>query len=46
MDKVKNHIFRKGTEKAHWCQLKVKASLEPAFRDSLEKKSLTGNACR
>ncbi|MEH2282152.1 MAG: hypothetical protein V7K90_12630 [Nostoc sp.] len=28
----------------HWCQLKVKARLEQAFRDCLEKKSLTGNA--
>ncbi|MHC5932649.1 hypothetical protein [Nostoc sp.] len=28
----------------HWCQLKVKALLEQAFRDCLEKKSLIGNA--
>ncbi|MEH2023789.1 MAG: hypothetical protein V7K62_09355 [Nostoc sp.] len=43
MHKFKNHIFRKGTEKAHWCQLNVKASLELTFRLP-RSQSPTGNA--
>ncbi|WP_334781382.1 hypothetical protein [Nostoc sp.] len=30
-----NGSARRGTEKAHWCQLNVKAALEAAFRDCL-----------